>query len=247
MKSWSININCDVGEGIGNEAELLPLISSCNIACGGHAGNLSSMSEVVKLAKKHSVKVGAHPSYPDKTNFGREVMKISDSELRQSILNQLRTFEGVLKKEGVQLHHIKAHGALYNETAKNDKLAERYLNTIKEYKSKIYLYVPYGSIIANVAVEKGFKLMYEAFGDRNYNKDLSLVSRKLDDALIQEPEKVLQHSLSIIKEGNVKVSTGEKIKIKAETICIHGDTPSALKILMYLSQELPTYRVALQR
>ncbi|WP_396589745.1 5-oxoprolinase subunit PxpA [Allomuricauda sp. R78024] len=242
MGNWTVNINCDVGEGVGNEARLLPLIKSCNIACGGHAGDLESMTEVVKLAKIHNVKVGAHPSYPDKANFGREVMTISDSELRQSILNQLRTFDEVLKKEEIQLHHIKAHGALYNETAKNGKLAELYLDTIKDYKSKACLYVPYGSVIASIAAEKGFKLQYEAFGDRNYNKDLSLVSRKLDNALIQEPEKVLQHILPIIKERKVKVVTGEKIKIKAETICIHGDTSSALEILMYLSQELPTHR-----
>lgn len=247
MEGWTININCDVGEGVGNEAELLPLISSCNIACGGHAGDLLSITEVVKLAKAHNVEVGAHPSYPDKANFGREVMTIPDSELRQSILNQLEMFNEVLKKEKVKLHHIKAHGALYNEIAKNNKLAELYLDTIKDYRSKACLYVPYGSIIANVAAEKGFKLMYEAFGDRNYNKDLSLVSRKLDNALIQEPEKVLQHILPIIKKGNIKVFTGEKIKIKAETICIHGDTSSALKILMYLSQELPKHRVELQR
>nr|WP_298925970.1 5-oxoprolinase subunit PxpA [uncultured Allomuricauda sp.] len=242
MEGWTININCDIGEGVGNEAELLPLINSCNIACGGHAGDLGSMTEVVKLAKAHNVEVGAHPSYPDKANFGREVMTIPESELRQSILSQLRIFNEVLKKEKIQLHHIKAHGALYNETARNAKLAEFYLDTIKEYRSKAYLYVPYGSVIASIAAEKGFKLLYEAFGDRNYNKDLSLVSRKLDNALIQEPEKVLQHILPIIKEGKVKVVTGEKIKIKAETICIHGDTSSALEILMYLSQELPTHR-----
>lgn len=247
MKSWSVDINCDVGEGVGKEAQLLPLINSCNIACGGHTGDLESVTEVVKLAKINNVKVGAHPSYPDKANFGREVMTIPDSELRQSILNQLRIFDEVLKKEEIQLHHIKAHGALYNETTKNGKLAELYLETIKEYRSKAYLYIPYGSIIASIAAEKGFKLMYEAFGDRNYNKDLSLVSRKIDNALIEEPEKVLQHILPIIKEGKVKVVTGEKIKIKAETICIHGDTSSALEILMYLSEELPKYKVQIQK
>jgi UPF0271 protein len=247
MEGWSININCDVGEGIGNEAELLPFISSCNIACGGHAGDVLSITQIVKLAKAHQVKVGAHPSYPDTSNFGREVMTIPNSELGQSILKQLRMFDEVLKKEKVEFHHIKAHGALYNETAKNEKLAELYLETISKYRSKVYLYVPFGSVIAGIAKKKGFKLMYEAFGDRNYNKDLSLVSRKLDNALIQPPDKVLHHILPIIKEGTVKVVTGEEIKIMAETICIHGDTTSALEILMYLSKELPKYRVELQK
>ncbi|MEM7486389.1 MAG: 5-oxoprolinase subunit PxpA [Bacteroidota bacterium] len=247
MQGWTVDINCDVGEGVGNEKAIFPFISSCNIACGGHAGDLKSMTAIVALAKLHNIKIGAHPSYPDRQSFGRAVMKLSGSELKQSIAEQLKLFNSVLQKEAVQLHHIKAHGALYNQLAKDSVLAQVYLDAISEYKNQVYLYVPFKSIIAEIAKEKGFKLKYEAFGDRNYNNDLSLVSRKLKTALIQEPKRVLEHVLPIVKQKKVITLNGEEIRIKADTICIHGDTPTALEILMYLSTELPFYKVQLQK
>lgn len=245
MEKWKIDINCDVGEGVGNETHLLPLISSCNIACGGHAGDLLTMERVISIAKKNNVKIGAHPSYPDKHNFGRKVLSISEGHLKSSIVEQLKIFDRALNKGNADLHHIKAHGALYNETAKNENLALVYLDAIKPYRDNVFVYVPYNSIISRLAVEKGFKITYEAFADRNYNTDLSLVSRNLENALIQEPKQVLAHVLSIIKEGKVQTVTDEHIAIRAETLCIHGDTPSALQILMYLSQELPNHGVQL--
>ncbi len=246
MEKWSIDINSDVGEGIGNEDNLLPLISSCNIACGGHAGDIATMEYVIGLAKKHHVKIGAHPSYPDKVNFGRQVLSISDEDLKASITDQLKTFNKVLEKENAQLHHIKAHGALYNETAKNKSLALLYLDAIKPYRENTFLYVPYGSVISKLALKNNFKIIYEAFADRNYNPDLSLVSRQFPNALIEEPQKVLEHILFIVKKGKVKTVAKEEIEIKADTLCIHGDTPSALQILMYLSQELPNSGVQLK-
>ncbi|SNZ00108.1 5-oxoprolinase subunit PxpA [Flagellimonas pacifica] len=247
MENWTIDINCDVGEGIGNEADLFPLISSCNIACGGHAGDIDSISEIIKLAKNHNVKIGAHPSYPDRVNFGREVMNISNSELKQSIIDQVSTFKKILEKEHGQFHHIKAHGALYNQIAKDKELALVYLDAIKEYKDTVPIYVPHKSMVSGIANNLGFKIRLEAFGDRNYNDDLSLVSRKMDNSLIQEPEKVLNHILPMIKENNVISVKGKRIAIRLETICIHGDTPSALKILMYLSKELPNHKVQLEK
>ncbi|MBO0323083.1 5-oxoprolinase subunit PxpA [Muricauda sp. CAU 1633] len=245
MKRWIIDINCDVGEGVGNEAEIFPFISSCNIACGGHAGDVETMTQIVQLAQQHDVKIGAHPSYPDRVNFGRQVMDISKKELQKSIQKQLEDFDTILAEEQVKLHHIKAHGALYNQTAKDKDLAKTYLEAIQKYKTRTLLYIPYGSAIAEIALRQGFTIWYEAFGDRNYNSDLSLVNRKQDDALIEEPEQVLRHILPIIKEGHVKAVSGEFVKIEAKTLCIHGDTPSALEILMYLSQELSKHEVQL--
>jgi len=132
MGQFKIDINCDVGEGVGNEADIFPFISSCNIACGGHAGDQETMLKVAYLAKKHNLKVGSHPSYPDKANFGREVMDISDQNLIQSIRKQLADFDEVLKQEQISLHHIKAHGALYNQTAKDEELAKAYLDAIDD-------------------------------------------------------------------------------------------------------------------
>ncbi|WP_420322712.1 5-oxoprolinase subunit PxpA [Flagellimonas sp.] len=246
MEEWSIDVNCDVGEGFGNEAELLPLINSCNIACGGHAGNFTSMRETIRMAKNHNVKIGAHPSYPDKINFGRQVMSISNQDLKISIQEQMANFDRALELENVQLHHIKAHGALYNQTAKDEALAKLYLETIESYRESTYLYVPFGSAIAQLAIEKDFKIIYEAFADRNYNPDLSLVSRKLDGALLEKPDQVLEHILPMITEGFVKTIAGKSVPIQVDTLCVHGDTPSALQILMYLSQQLPQHGIQLK-
>jgi len=246
MNQFEIDINCDVGEGVGNEADIFPFISSCNIACGGHAGDKETMLKVAKLAKRHNLKVGSHPSYPDKANFGRAVMDISDQDLIKSIRKQLADFDKVLKGEEIPLHHIKAHGALYNQTAKVEDLAAVYLEAIVGYKKKALLYVPFGSVMAKMAKKQGFSVWFEAFADRNYNSDLSLVSRKDEDALIEDSEAVLQHILPIIKKGEVRSITGDRCKIMANTLCIHGDTVSALKILMYLSSTLPKNQVQIQ-
>ncbi|MFS4491697.1 5-oxoprolinase subunit PxpA [Maribacter sp. 2308TA10-17] len=247
MKAYTIDINCDVGEGIGNEAELLPMISSCNIACGGHAGDVNTMTKVVRLAKENQVKVGAHPSYPDPENFGRISMDISSDVLITSIQNQMESFTSILKKEKVKMHHIKPHGALYNDIAKDASLAKIFLKSILNFKDIIFLYVPFNSVIENEALKQNFKIKNEAFGDRNYNEDLSLVSRKLPNAVLEKPEEVLPHLLSMVKEEQLKASDGSIIKVKADTYCIHGDTPSALQILTYLSKELPKHNIAIAR
>ena len=247
METFSIDINCDVGEGIGNESELLPLISSCNIACGGHAGDSATMTEVALLAKQYHVKVGAHPSYPDTKNFGRVSMNITSDDLMKSIREQIKNFTFLLKKENISLHHIKAHGALYNDIAKDVLLAKIFLSAIKEYKEAVFLYVPYASVIATEAIKQNFKIKNEAFADRNYNTDLTLVSRKLPNAILEDPKNVLSHLLSIVKNNQVKTLNGSKVSLLADTFCIHGDTPSALQILMYLTQNLPNHNIIIKR
>lgn len=247
MKSWEIDINCDVGEGIGNEADLFPFISSCNLSCGAHAGDIETIQKVIDLAKVHGIQVGAHPSYPDRENFGRVTMSIGAEELKESIVSQIQQLEALVNTAGLELHHIKAHGALYNDISKDKQLALSFLDCIISYKDTCKLYAPYGSVVAKEATKLGFEIVYEAFGDRNYNTDLSLVSRKEPEALILEPEKVLHHVISMIKNGNVTSVNGIIIPIKASTICIHGDTPSALQILMYLSNELPKQHIHLKK
>lgn len=232
-----------MGEGVGNEAQLMPLVSSCNIACGGHAGNKAIMRSTIQLAKKHGAKIGAHPGYPDTEKFGRVVLNIPIEELIRSIKDQLRVFTQILKEEGGELHHIKPHGALYNELAKNETLAKAFLQAIEPYTSGVFLYVPPGSVIEKLAKISGVMVKREAFADRNYNDDLSLVSRSDKNALIMEPKQVLSHLKVMINEGVVETVSGKKIGILAETFCVHGDTPSALKILMYLHRELPNYQL----
>jgi UPF0271 protein len=242
-----IDINCDVGEGIGNEEELFPFISSCNIACGGHVGNRQTMMETVRLAKQFKVKIGAHPSYPDKKNFGRVSMDISKDLLIGTIQEQVESLMAILKKEELDLHHIKLHGALYNDVAQDGNLAQTVLKSLEKYKPKVPIYVPYASAMAKEAINQGFSIMYEAFGDRRYHKDLSLVSRDLPKAVIKDPREVLQQVISIVKDKKVKTSNGNSVNILADTICIHGDNPFALQIVSYLSQELPNQNNQLKK
>lgn len=247
MNSWEIDINCDVGEGIGNEADLFPFISSCNLSCGAHAGNLETMVQVISLAKEHNILIGAHPSYPDRENFGRVTMPIATVVLKKSIVDQIQQLEAQVNAAGIELNHIKAHGALYNDISKNKELALVFLDCIAPYQDSCKLYAAYGSVLAREASKLGFTIVYEAFGDRNYNKDLSLVSRTEPDALILEPANVLNHVISIVKNSEVTSVNGINVPIKASTICIHGDTPSALQILMYLSNELPKHHIHLKK
>jgi UPF0271 protein len=242
-----IDINCDVGEGIGNESALFPYISSCNIACGGHAGDLDTMSEVVRLAKKFRIKVGAHPSYPDRENFGRKSLKIEKGLLIESIRKQINCLETILKSADIELHHIKAHGALYNDIAGDLHLSKIFLESIQAYKDGTLIYVPYGSAIEEEALNQSYKISREAFGDRNYNEDLSLVSRLSSQALIEDPKEVLDHIVSMVKNNEVNTLGGEKKTIMADTFCIHGDTSTALQILMYLSDELPKQHIFLKK
>lgn len=242
-----IDINCDVGEGIANEHLLMPHISSCNIACGGHFGDKKTIDETLKLALEHNVKIGAHPSFPDKENFGRQLMQISNEELMQSIENQLELFLERLKKVDTKLHHIKPHGALYNAIAKDEHLAKVFLKTIKKYMVNAYLYVSYQSEIEKVALQENINIKYEVFADRNYNDDLTLVSRSQENAVISDETKVLNHILEIARNKQVKTVSGKFKPIKADTFCVHGDTKNALEILKKLTKELPKYGIEIAK
>jgi len=232
-----LNINCDLGEGLNNEHIIMPLIDSCNIACGGHAGDSGSMIECVEISIKNNVKIGAHPSYPDKINFGRKKIDISPSELSYSIISQIESLETIADSYGLELNHIKAHGALYNQMIIDTELSNFYLDTIKDFKNKCSLYIPYKSEIEKIALKKGFSIIYEVFGDRNYNDDLSLVSRNNENALITDPESVVNHIKTIKETETVKTINGNYKKIKFDTICIHSDTNNSIEILKKINQE----------
>lgn len=233
-QKYRIDLNCDVGEGVGNEAQLFPLISSCNIACGGHAGDETSIRAILKLAEQHQVKVGAHPSYPDRENFGRISLDITEEALAMSIKNQLKGFFDIAHEEDIPVHHIKPHGALYNDIAKDARLANLFLAAIADYLPGRMLYAPYGSVVAELALKSGVRICYEAFADRNYNENLSLVSRKQENALIADPQEMAEHVLRMVKEQRVKTVEGLLVHIQAQTFCVHGDTPDAVSLLKKL-------------
>ncbi len=243
MNQRIIDINADVGEGLNNEAQLMPFLSSCNIACGGHAGDNETMLNVVKLAKKYKVKIGAHPSYPDKKNFGRKVMEISSADLYTSLKQQVRNLMRVLRTEHLNLHHIKPHGALYNLAAVEEKTANIIIEVVKSIALPLYLYVPYGSVIADIAQREGIRTTYEAFADRNYNDDLTLVSRMKENAVISDPDSVFDHVYRMIFKQKVKTISGVEVGIKADTFCIHGDNPKAIELLSNLNEKLHNSKV----
>ncbi|WP_179335971.1 5-oxoprolinase subunit PxpA [Winogradskyella costae] len=242
----SVDINADVGEGVGNEFELMPYLSSCNIACGGHAGDLESITEVVQLAKKYQVKIGAHPSFPDILNFGRQIMSLTNADLYVSLKHQIETLQAVLQNECLPLNHIKPHGALYNLAAKDENTAQVIVEVVKSFSTPIKLYAPYNSVIAKLAKQEHIEVVFEAFADRNYNEDLSLVSRRDKDAILHEKEAVLSHVLSMVNHQKVTSVRGVEVSVKASTFCVHGDTENAIEILKFLSDNLKKNNIQIQ-
>ncbi len=238
-----IDINCDVGEGVENEHLLMPFLSSCNIACGGHFGDEQTIAASIQLAKQNQIKIGAHPSFPDKANFGRKVINISSEELQKNLEQQLILFKNIAQKNTVKVHHVKPHGALYNLIAKNRDTAIIVVSAIKKCFEDVKLYVPYNSVIEKVAIDNGLQIVYEAFADRNYNADLSLVSRSQKNAVISSPTEVGKHVLQMIQNEKVLTVDKTNVKIKAATFCVHGDTPNALEILKELTQFLKNQEI----
>jgi 5-oxoprolinase (ATP-hydrolysing) subunit A len=225
------DVNCDLGEGLLNDALLMPFLNSCNIACGAHAGDEDTIRETIGLAKKWDVKIGAHPSYPDRLNFGRKTMQIDKESLKSSLLSQLNLFNRICIEEDVLLHHIKPHGALYNLAAKEQNLAALIVGIMKEHYPKVILYCPPDSLLANLAEKSGIPIIREVFADRSYNRDLSLLERGHPKAILTDPKEVLVHVKSMIENGQIRTIDGDLKYIEAETLCVHGDNPAAVKIL----------------
>ncbi len=230
-----IDLNCDLGEGMGNDSQLMPFLGSCNIACGGHFGDTQTMTAAVKLAKTHQVNVGAHPSFPDKEGFGRRVIEISRDELHQSLVKQITDLQIICKQNNIVMNHIKLHGALYNLAANDAEIAAVVLNAFAKVQADIKIYVPYFSVIAILA-EDYFPIVYEAFADRSYNSDLSLVSRDRPHAVISNKQKAWNQVKSIIETGKVPAINGQMLAIKANTFCVHGDNKNAFEILQHIHQ-----------
>ena len=225
----TIDINCDVGEGIGNDELIMPYISSANIACGYHAGDEKTMKQTVELCKKYSVTVGAHPSYPDRQNFGRTDMLLHPGEIYEMIVKQINSLEKIAAAADVSLHHVKPHGALYNMAARDKGLAPFVALAIVDTNSKYLLYGLSGSYLVKEGKHLGLKTVNEVFGDRTYKDDGSLTSRAKPGALIEDTDAAIAQVLQMVKEGTVTSISGKKVPIIAETICIHGDGEHAVE------------------
>jgi UPF0271 protein len=220
-----IDLNCDIGENIGNDEAVMPYITSANIACGFHAGDSRTMQETVRLAKKYGVNVGAHPSWPDLQGFGRQEMMLPSDEVEALLLYQIGALYAIAKSENVELHHVKPHGALYNQAAKDRDLANAIVRAVKRFSGELILVGLAGSGLIEAGIEVGLKVANEGFPDRNYNPDGTLVSRKQANAIIESREEVAAHALQLIQDG---IMFG-KTRVKVDTLCLHGDHPRVVE------------------
>lgn len=224
-----IDLNCDMGEGIGNDELIMPFISSASIACGYHAGDEDTMKKTVELALQYKVAIGAHPSFPDRENFGRTDMRLPLSEVYDLVTKQIHLLDEIVRVSGSTLHHVKPHGALYNMAARAKPLAAVIALAVKDVNEKLILYGLSGSHLIKEAKKIGLRSASEVFADRTYQDDGRLTPRSKDNALIIETDKAVQQVLQMIKEGTVKSVNGTDIPIVAETICIHGDGEHAVE------------------
>ncbi len=221
--NMKIDLNCDMGENIGNEEDILPYITSANIACGFHAGDEMSMRTTVRLAKQYGVAVGAHPSWRDREGFGRREMSLPSHEVEALILHQMNTLAVIAKLEGVELRHVKPHGALYNQAAKDEVLATAIAKVVKRFSGELILVGLAGSKLIEAGIKIGLNVANEGFPDRNYNPAGTLVSRKQSNAIIESPENVALHAVELAQNGID--FAGQRVRV--DTLCLHGDHPGA--------------------
>jgi UPF0271 protein len=234
----TIDINCDMGEGIGNDDAIMPFISSANIACGYHAGDEDTMRKTVELAIKNNVAIGAHPSFFDRKNFGRTEMNLAGDEIYDLVLLQLRTIDKIINEKNAKLHHVKPHGALYNMSARNSRIAQAIAQAVKDFDENLILFGLSGSISISVAEGMSLKTGSEVFADRTYQDDASLTPRSESNALIEDEEQMLRQALQMVKDKSVMSVAGKKIPIVADTICIHGDGKHAIRFAKAINEQL---------
>ncbi|HET9587662.1 MAG TPA: 5-oxoprolinase subunit PxpA [Anaerolineales bacterium] len=223
-----IDLNCDMGESfgryaLGNDESIMPFITSANIACGLHAGDPLVMGRTIRLAKQYGVAVGAHPGWPDLQGFGRREMSLSAEETEAFVLYQIGALAAFAKSESVELHHIKPHGALYNQAVKDRAIAGAIASAAKRFSVDLILVGLAGSGLVEAGVEAGLRVAQEGFPDRNYNPDGTLVSRKQINAIIESPQEVAAHAVRLVQDG---IEFGDR-RVRVDTLCLHGDHPKA--------------------
>lgn len=232
----NIDLNCDMGENVGNDEEIMPYITSANIACGFHAGDEISMQTTVRLAKKYGVAIGAHPGWRDPEGFGRREMWRSPGEVEALVLYQIGALQAIARAEETPMRHVKPHGALYNQAAKDRTLARAIARAAKIASADLVLVGLAGSALIEAGIAVGLRVAREGFPDRNYNPDGTLVSRTQPHAIIEASEEVAAHAVRLAQEG-IQL---EGMNLRVDTLCLHGDHPRA-------AQNAKLVREALER
>ena len=243
LDMFSVDLNCDMGESfgawtMGRDTELMDYVSSVNVACGFHAGDAGVIRKTVKTAIAKNVVVGAHPSFPDLQGFGRREMKLSATEIFDIVLYQIAAVKGICEASGGKLHHVKPHGALYNQAAKDKIIAGAIASAVKAIDKNLIFYGLSNSFLISEAESLGLKTASEFFADRTYQADGNLTPRSESNALIKTTEQSIAQVLQMIKSQTVTATNGETISIKAETVCIHGDGANALEFAKNIRQAL---------
>jgi len=238
-----ININCDLGEkskfhSTENDLKLLNIVNSANIACGYHAGDEQTMDMVIQISKKNGVSIGAHPSFNDPENFGRQRINLSSSEVRKLIIDQYEILQKIADNYGEKVTHMKPHGALNNMACEDIGLATTLANAINEISKDLIYLVPTGSKMEEAAKKFNMKIACEIFADRNYEDDGNLVSRKKPYALISNPEEAQKHVLNMVKNQSLNCHSGKQIPCEIDSVCIHGDNESSLATAKLIKNNL---------
>jgi len=243
IQTMEININCDLGEKSKHHSnkydpDLLEIVNSANVACGYHAGDEETMDQVVKISKKNGVSIGAHPSFNDPENFGRERMNLSSSEIKKLIIDQYEILQKIALKHGENVSHMKPHGALNNMACEDIELALILAKTIKDINKDLIYLVPTGSKMQEAAKKLDMKFACEIFADRNYEDDGNLVSRKKSHALITDPEEAKKHVLKMVQTQSLNCHSGKQIPCEIDSVCIHGDNLSSLATAKSIKENL---------
>ena len=229
----TIDLNCDLGEGGPNDARLMTVITSANIACGGHAGDAETMRAAVRLARQHRVAIGAHPGLPDRAGFGRNPGSHEPAELYEIVRDQVRTLAAI-----APLRHVKPHGALYNQAGSDPEVARAVVSAVREVEPALALYGPPGSELEKAAAAAGLRVVTEGFADRRYEPNGNLVARTEPDALIEQAEEAVSHVLGMVRDKRIRTRDGSIVALQIETLCVHGDHPGALALARRLRTEL---------
>jgi UPF0271 protein len=234
MKQW-VDLNCDLGEGCTTDAAIMPFISSANIACGYHAGNEETIRKTLLLAKQFNVAAGAHPSYPDRANFGRKEMELPIQEIKSMVIAQIELVKKLAEEIGLQLQHVKPHGALYNKAARDINTATAIAEAVKEVDTSLILFGLANSESRKAAEKTGLIFYNEVFADRTYTDEGRLTPRSETNALITTNEEAIGQVLQMISKGTVTSTNGHIIPIQADTICIHGDGEHAVSFAQHIN------------
>ncbi|MGH8030160.1 MAG: LamB/YcsF family protein [Arenimonas sp.] len=222
-----LDFNCDLGEGCGDDAAIIPLLSSANIACGFHAGDARTMRDTVALCLQHKVAIGAHPSFADREHFGRRELPITPEETYALVRQQLDELSVIAAAQGGRVHHLKPHGALYNRAAREAATAQAIVAAMRDVDESLWLVGLSGSALTDAGEAAGLRVAHEAFAERRYGADGRLASRTLPDAVIDDLDDALAQVRMLVRDGVVIARTGERVAVRMDTLCLHGDRPDA--------------------